>query len=141
LLHPFLRKRLTQWYLTCQMGSPQDHGSNTEFMKKCWLVIYQEFYNMYSGFFDNGICLQSINDSYITLVPKVQNPTTINDFWPISLLNSSIMLITRMLVNCQCFLHRQDIGWSRSRVPVLRWSCELRRTIKHTCLSWFRPFL
>jgi hypothetical protein len=26
---------------------------------------------------------------------------------------------------CQCFLHRQDIGWSRSRVPILRWSCEL----------------
>jgi hypothetical protein len=23
------------------------------------------------------------------------------------------------------FLHRQDIGWSRLRVPVLRWSCEL----------------
>jgi hypothetical protein len=26
---------------------------------------------------------------------------------------------------CRCFLHRQDIGWSRSRVPILRWSGEL----------------
>jgi hypothetical protein len=26
---------------------------------------------------------------------------------------------------CQCFLHRQDIGWLRSRVPIPRWSCEL----------------
>jgi hypothetical protein len=24
-----------------------------------------------------------------------------------------------------CFLQQQDIGWSRSRVPVLRWCCEL----------------
>jgi hypothetical protein len=23
------------------------------------------------------------------------------------------------------FLHRQDIRWSRSRVPILRWSCKL----------------
>jgi hypothetical protein len=29
-----------------------------------------------------------------------------------------------------CFLHRQHIGWSRSRVPVLRLSCELRRATK-----------
>jgi hypothetical protein len=34
--------------------------------------------------------------------------------------------------NCQCFLHQQDIGWSRSRFPVLRWSGELWRTTKHT---------
>jgi hypothetical protein len=27
--------------------------------------------------------------------------------------------------NCQCFLHQQDIGWSRSCVLVLRWSCEV----------------
>jgi hypothetical protein len=31
-----------------------------------------------------------------------------------------------------CFLHRQDIGWSRSCVPISRWSCELRKTTKHT---------
>jgi hypothetical protein len=62
-------------------------------------VIYQEIYNMFSGFFDNYICLQSINRSYITLVPKVQNPTTINDFRPKSLMNSSIKIITKMLAN------------------------------------------
>jgi hypothetical protein len=26
---------------------------------------------------------------------------------------------------CQCFLHRQTMGWSRLRVPDLRWSSEL----------------
>jgi hypothetical protein len=29
---------------------------------------------------------------------------------------------------CRCFLHRQDTGWSRLCVPVLRWSCELEST-------------
>jgi hypothetical protein len=30
---------------------------------------------------------------------------------------------------CRCFLHQQDTWWSRSRVHVLRWSCELQDTL------------
>jgi hypothetical protein len=26
---------------------------------------------------------------------------------------------------CHCFLHQQTMGWSRLRIPVMRWSCEL----------------
>jgi hypothetical protein len=33
---------------------------------------------------------------------------------------------------CCYFFHRQDICWSRSRVPVLSRSCELWRTRRHT---------
>jgi hypothetical protein len=33
--------------------------------------------------------------------------------------------------NCWCLLHQQDIGWSRSHVPVPIGSCELRRTTEH----------
>jgi hypothetical protein len=32
------------------------------------------------------------------------------------------------LVKITRFLHRQNLGWSRSRVLVLRWSCEQRNT-------------
>jgi hypothetical protein len=38
--------------------------------------------------------------------------------------------------NYQYFLHRQDTGWSRSRISVPRWSCELQA---HYSLSWFKP--
>jgi hypothetical protein len=34
--------------------------------------------------------------------------------------------------NYWCFLHQEDIGRSRSFIPVVRWSCELRRTIMRT---------
>lgn len=43
--------------------------------------------------------LKSINYSYITLVPKRENPETVNDFRPISLLNSSMKIITKLLSN------------------------------------------
>jgi hypothetical protein len=51
------------------------------------------------GFYNDSIYTQSINGSYITLVPKVDNPSSVNDYRPISLLNSSIKLITKILSN------------------------------------------
>jgi hypothetical protein len=48
-------------------------------------------------FFDCNINLESINNSYITLVPKVPTLETVNDFRPISLLNCSIKLLTKIL--------------------------------------------
>jgi hypothetical protein len=33
-------------------------------------------------------------------------------------------------VVCQCFLHQQDIGWSISRIPILRWSYKLQSTLQ-----------
>jgi hypothetical protein len=43
--------------------------------------------------------MQSINDSYIVLVPKIDNPIKVEDYIPISLLNSSIKLLTKILAN------------------------------------------
>jgi len=74
--------------------SPGPDGFNNEFMKASWPVIKQDFYDLCSSFFNNNCCLQSINSSYITLVPKVDNAKYVNDYRPNSLLNSSVKLIT-----------------------------------------------
>jgi hypothetical protein len=62
-------------------------------------LIAQDFYDMCRGFYDNNICLQSINGSYIVSVPKVDNPSSINEFQSISHLNSSIKPTTKILAN------------------------------------------
>jgi hypothetical protein len=46
------------------------------------------------------ICLQSINGSYIVLISKTDNLASVNDYKPISLLNSSIKL------------HQDCLAWS-----------------------------
>jgi len=58
-----------------------------------------DFYNLCSAFHSGYICLKSINGSLITLIPKVDGPSRINDYRPISLLNSSIKLITKLLAS------------------------------------------
>jgi hypothetical protein len=68
-------------------------------MKKCWSTIANDFYDMCFGFVNHNICIRSINSSYITLVPKIDNPAKVGDCRLISLLNSSIKLVTIFLAN------------------------------------------
>ena len=51
--------------------SPGPDGFNTDFIKKCWPIIKQDFYNLCQEFYEGNICLQSLNSSFITLIPKV----------------------------------------------------------------------
>jgi hypothetical protein len=74
-------------------------GFNGDFLKKCWPTISQDFYDLCQGFYEGNICMKSINSSHIVLVPKIDNPTTIGDYKPISLPNSSIKLLTKILSN------------------------------------------
>jgi hypothetical protein len=69
-------------------------GFNTDFMKKWWDIIKFDFYELCSGFFNHNICLQSINGSFITLMPKADNPSRVGDR-PISLNNSVNLCHTR----------------------------------------------
>jgi len=51
--------------------SPGPDGFNTDFVKKCWHTIKQDFNFLCDVFFDGNVCLQSINGTHITLVPKM----------------------------------------------------------------------
>jgi retron-type reverse transcriptase len=83
------------------------------------------------GFFNHDMCLQSINGSYITLIPKVENPVKVGNFRPISLLNNSIKLLTKFLANrlqrvILKAVHQNQYGFikGRSIQDCLTWSFE-----------------
>jgi hypothetical protein len=100
--------------------APSPDGFNGSFSKKCWSIIKEDFYKLCQDFFDGCVNLESINGSFITLIPKTNNPETVNDFRPISLLNSSIMLLTNLLADwlqqlILQLLHANQYGFIRSR--------------------------
>lgn len=67
--------------------APGPDGFNGCFLKSCWHIIKEDFYKLCLDFYDGKLNLESLNEGFITLIPKVQSPVTTNDYRPITLLN------------------------------------------------------
>jgi hypothetical protein len=111
--------------------APGPDGFNTDFTKKCWSIISEDFYKLCNAFYSENICLQSLNGSHITLVPKHDHAIKVSDFRPISLLNTSIKIITKILSNrlqhvMPKLIHKNQYGFikARSIQDCLAWSLE-----------------
>ena len=111
--------------------SPGPDGFNNEFIKHCWEIVGKDIQDLINDFHSEKICLESINDSYITLIPKVDCPQTPADFRPISLLNSVLKIITKLLANrlqkiILKIVHTNQYGFlqTRSIQDCLGWSFE-----------------
>ena len=68
------------------------------------------FYALCFAFQDNSVCLQSINDSYITLIPKIDGAQQVGDFRPISV-TPSVGAESDQQVNICSFAIRYDRRW------------------------------
>jgi hypothetical protein len=66
--------------------TPGPDGFNGFYIKKCWSLIKEDFYGMFTEFYNGLFDLRSINRSYITLVAQISSPSYMNDYSPISLL-------------------------------------------------------
>jgi hypothetical protein len=132
LEEPFLKEEIDKIVQELPLDkSPGPDGFNGEFLKKCWPTVSQDYYELCNGFYEGDICMQSINGSHIVLVPKIDNPTKVGDYRPISLLNSSIKLITKILANrlqqvIPQLIHKNQYGFIRDRSidDCLAWAFE-----------------
>lgn len=119
--------------------SPGPDGFNGCFLKKCWGIIKLDFYKFCEDFYEGKVSLQSINSSFITLVPKKDNPEKVTDFRPISLLNSNLKILTKLLANrlqrlILKLVHINQYGFlkSRSIQDCLGWAFEYLYQCKHS---------
>ena len=101
------------------------------FLKGCWPLIAEDFYRLCHDFCNNNICLRCLNSSYITLIPKKEGPTTASYYRPISLLNSSLKLLTKVLANrlqkvIKKLIHKNQYGFIKSRIiqDCVAWALE-----------------
>jgi hypothetical protein len=111
--------------------SPGPDGFNIDFVKRCWHIIKHDFYRICEDFLAGNVCLQSLNGLHITLLPKVDAPSTVSDFRPISLLNTSIKILTKLLANrlqhvIVKLMHKNQYGFIKSRTiqDCLAWAFE-----------------
>lgn len=59
----------------------------------------EDVYKVVQDFFINGVMLKQINNTFVTLIPKVQNATSVKDFRPIACCLVFYKLISKILTS------------------------------------------
>lgn len=79
--------------------APGPDGMNMRALKFLWPNIKNKVYSSFLNFAQNLKVPKGFNSSFISLVPKVKDPNEMHDFRPISLINCSAKLLTKILAN------------------------------------------
>ncbi|KAF7811300.1 reverse transcriptase [Senna tora] len=79
--------------------APGPDGFQPGFFQKYWLEVKESLCTEIRALFGNPQLLENWNDTFISLIPKINNPTEINSFRPISLCNTVYKLVAKILVN------------------------------------------
>jgi hypothetical protein len=81
------------------LKAPGPDGFPARFFQRNWGVLKDEIIQSVILFFETGSMPPGVNDTSIVLIPKVDNPTELKDFRPISLCNVVYKIISKCLVN------------------------------------------
>ena len=79
--------------------SPGPDGLNFKFIKHFWQLLKPDFLRFLDEFHANGVFPKGSNASFISLVPKVPEPQSLNDFRPISLIGYVYKIVSKLLSN------------------------------------------
>jgi len=87
--------------------SPSPDGFNFGFINFCWDEIKVDFIRAIHNFEEDGRWPRGMNASFISLIPKVDNPQQLNDFRPISLVGCLYKIMAKILsLRLKKVLHR-----------------------------------
>ena len=79
--------------------SPGPDGFNMAFFQKCWSVVESDVLGFFEEVYEHGTFAQSLNATFVALIPKKSNATNIRDFHPISLVGSVYKILSKVLAN------------------------------------------
>ncbi|XP_040999571.1 uncharacterized protein LOC121245775 [Juglans microcarpa x Juglans regia] len=100
LSNPFTREDITAAIFQINpLGSPGPDGFPAQFYQKNWEVMGDQVCNFALNFLNHGGSLNEVNDTFITLIPKVQSPKRVVDYIPISLCNVLYKVVSKTMAN------------------------------------------
>lgn len=77
--------------------SPGPDGFNFHFVKASWDIINYDLLKVLEEFHSNGRFIKGSNSSFITLIPKKEGASTLNDYMPISLIGCLYKIVAKVL--------------------------------------------
>jgi len=79
--------------------SPGPDGIHAIFYKENWQTVSSSFLNFINTAIETGFVPSSFLTAHMILIPKEPNPDLINKFRPITLLNVTYKVLTKLIVN------------------------------------------
>ena len=73
--------------------SPGLDGIPAFFYQDLWSIVRQDIFNYVHALFHSGTLLKSLNQTYITFIPKIKTPKEVAHFRPINLWNVTYKII------------------------------------------------
>lgn len=92
---------------------PGPNGFNVGFCQDHWEVIGTNVSKAMLDFLNNGLMATGLNHTHISLVPKVNSPTSMHEFRPINLCNVLYKLISKVLANRMKGVLSKVISWNQ----------------------------
>lgn len=86
----------------CSIGddkAPGVDGYNVVFYKKAWPINKHDINEAVSKFFKTSKLYKAVNCTYLTLLPKVPNPSNIREYRPIACCTVLYKIIAKVLAN------------------------------------------
>jgi len=100
LVKPFTLEEVKAAVWDCDsFKCPGPDGITLGFVKDFWDILQVDVMRFLMEFHRNGRLAKGINSTFITLIPKVDNPHRLNDFRPISLVGSIYKILAKVLAN------------------------------------------
>ena len=93
--------------------APGLDGMPPFFYQHYWPLVSNCVIKTVLDFLNHGSLPPNFNETYIVLIPKVKNPTKINQYRPISLSNVTSRLASKVLANRLKWLFPQIISETR----------------------------
>jgi hypothetical protein len=119
-----MNKALTRMFTTSEVElalkqmaptkAPGPDGMPPVFYQKYWHVVGSDVTKAELSCLNSGRILNSINHTFITLIPKTKNPERVTEFRPISLCNVIYKLISKVLANRLKIILPQIVSDSQS---------------------------
>jgi len=100
LLASFSEKEIRDAVWQCEgTKSPGPDGYYFNFIKKNWELLKEDFVAALSLFHETGCIPKGCNASFIALVPKVRDPSKLEQYRPISLVGAMYKIISKVLTS------------------------------------------
>ncbi|KAH1063910.1 hypothetical protein J1N35_028897 [Gossypium stocksii] len=79
--------------------APGEDGLPAIFYQKCWNIIGDDVTKFCLQILNDDVGFEQINVTHIVLIPKIQNPSTMKHFKPISLCNVIYKIVAKTIAN------------------------------------------